>query len=199
MWATVVVVALLHSGLGAHNASQGKSAFVVHDNGKIDVHVELLEIDLPELCDVEINLADPVRREAALQKLEACVARDFPTWLRLRIDDAPCRIIDGRFTHGPGLRIDLDADALCDEPRGHTLMLDWGLFQSSSLDHQSTTTVKLPDGTTRRALLSKRKNKLTIELPDHQIPAAAAAAAGTAAVVAAFAAVFFLWRRRRRR
>ena len=60
MLAVVVVVAALL--LPAHNASQGKSSFVVGADGVVAIHIELLEIDLPELCDVEINLADPQRR-----------------------------------------------------------------------------------------------------------------------------------------
>ncbi len=194
----VVVIALVGATLSAHNASQGTSAFLVHNNGKIDIEVEVLETDLPELCDVEINLADRMRRLAAEQKLEECIALGMPRWLRLRVDDVGCRVLAGRYRHGAGLQIVLEADALCDAPAGHTLTLDWGLFQTSYLDHQSTSTLTLPDGTQRRALLSKRKNKLSIEIRDPRALAAKAAAATAAAVVAVVVALG-LWRRRRHR
>ncbi len=194
MLALVVAVA---SAVIGHNASQGTSAFVVHDNGKISIHLEVLEADLPELCDVEINIADPVRRQAALQKLESCAAREFPHWLRFHLDAAPCTVLAGRWSHGAGLLIDLYAEAVCEEPAGHTLTMDWGLFQQSSLDHQSASTLTLPDGTKRRALLSKRKNKVITAVPDPRARAAQVAVVVAVGVVAVVAGALFVRRRRR--
>jgi hypothetical protein len=193
MQAVVVAVVALVS---THNASQGTSTFTVAPNGRIAVHIELLETDLPELCDVEINLADAARRALAEQKLEACVVREFPSWLRLRADDVVCPVSAGRFTHGAGLQILLDADALCDPPARRTVTLDWGLFQHSSLDHQSTSTMTLPDGSVHRALLSKRKNKLTVLVAAG--PPAIALLGAALAVVAVMIAGVVVGRRRRR-
>ena len=195
MLAVVVVVAALL--LPAHNASQGKSSFVVGADGVVAIHIELLEIDLPELCDVEINLADPQRRVLAEQKLEACVARELPRWLRLRSNDDECTVFAGRTTHGPGLQVDIDGDARCAPLQGRTLTIDWGLFQSSSLNHQSTSTLTLPDGSTTRALLSKRKNRWSVPIADPR-RAQAAAVAAVVVVVALITAAVARARRRAR-
>jgi len=192
-----VVVVVVATWLGAHNASQGTSAFTVAHNGGIAVQIKLLETDLPELCDVEINLADPQRRQAAEQKLESCVARDFPSWLHWTADDVACVLTAGRYQHGPGLEIDLDADVLCDPPARRSLTLDWGLFQHSSLDHQSTSTLTLPDGSVHRALLSKRKNKVVV--PVRSGPPAIALLGTLLAIVAVAIAGVVVGRRRRRR
>ncbi|MDP2342837.1 MAG: hypothetical protein Q8O67_17910 [Deltaproteobacteria bacterium] len=194
MQAVVVVVAAM---LSAHNASQGTSAFVVDDAGKIAVSIKVLETDLPELCDVEINLADPARRLLAEQKLESCVAREFPSWLRLRADDVDCVVSAGRVEHGAGLQINLYADALCDPPARRSITLDWGLFQHTTLDHQSTSTLTLPDGSVHRALLSKRKNKLVV--PVYSGPPAIALLGALLAIIAVMIAGVVVGRRRRRR
>ncbi len=179
--AAAAALALLVAG---HNASQGKSAFVVAADGHVDITVHLLELDLPELCDVDFGVTAQ-KRPAMEARLESCVAEGFPRWLRLRLGDESCPISAGRARHGQGLDIVLEAFATCPgEPAGRTLTLDWGLFASSSLDHQSTATVTLPGaGKTTMALLSKRKNKLTIDVPTHRAEVAAAVFAGVAFVV----------------
>ncbi len=178
--------------LAAHNTSEGKAVVDVGADGRVDVRVELVEPDLPELCDVDFGVS-PTRRIEMEEKLDVCVSREFPRWLRLRLDGDECGVEGGRFHHGDGLSVVVEAFAVCAPPAGKTLTLDWGLFASSSLDHRATTTIRLPDGSEQRALLSKRKNKLVVHVPGASPPPAVVA--GVVAVVAVavvVVAVFFV-------
>jgi hypothetical protein len=191
---SVVVVALV----AGHSASRGQSEFDVDEDGHVAITIALVEPDLPELCDVDLGLVDPQKIRAAEERLDVCVANDFPRWLRLRVDDVACPVTGGRYRRGPGLAVVLAAEAACPPPRGHALVLDWGLFAGAALDHTSTATLRLPDGTTHKALLSRRKNKLSIDVKGDVPVVAIAAAASVVVVVGAFALAVLLRRRRRR-
>jgi hypothetical protein len=186
MWSVVVAAAL---ALGGHNASQGTSRFTVADDlvageTRVDIEVELLETDLPELCNVDFGVVDAQKRRAMEERLDVCVSNGLPRWLRLHSDDRACRVSAGRSRRGDGLELWLLAEAFCPALPGHSLVVDWGMFGASSLDHQSTATVQLPDGTEVRALLSKRKNKLRVDVPDAGAVAGVVAAVVVAIVVA---------------
>jgi hypothetical protein len=182
--------------VAAHSRSEGTSRFVVDADGRVDVAVTLTVPDVPELCDADLAIVDPARHAAAEQRFTTCVEQGLPRWLRLRVDDAACDVLAGSWRRGEGHAVVLSTQAVCLPPSGHALTIDWGLFHDSPLEHVSTTTIVLPDGSERRTLMSRRHNRAVVDVAGplwrRVLPAAAA-------VVGAVALVAFVVRRRRRR
>lgn len=160
---TTTLLVLL--AIAAHSRSEGTSRFRVDASGRVDIAVELTRLDLPELCDVDLALVDPARRAAMEQRLDLCIERSLPAWLRLRVDDAACTVLPGRWRRGDGLVIELGTEATCPPPTGHAVTIDWGLFHGSTLEHVSAATIALPDGTARRTLFSRRNNRVVVDVP----------------------------------
>jgi hypothetical protein len=149
----------------AHSRSEGESRFDIGEDGRVDVVITLGASDVPELCDAELALVDPARRAVAEQKFTACVESGLTRWLRLRIDDETCAMAAGSWRRSEGYAVVLSTTATCDLPRGRALTVDWGLFHDAPLEHVSQATFVLPDGTERRALLSRRHNRAVIDIP----------------------------------
>lgn len=184
----VVVVALV--SIAAHNNSDGTSRFVVAQDGTVDIALQLLAVDTPELCGFAL-LPDT----ASSPPLDRCVQR-LSSWLRLRSDDELCAI-DTPSWSTAGLELSIRGVAHCDRPAGHDLVIDWGLFAGQEIEHVNTATIVLPDASEQRVLFSRRHNKATVAVPDPRGMRAAVAAliVGIASIVVG---VGVWWRKRRR-
>jgi hypothetical protein len=211
MWAVVVAVAVT---VAAHNRSEGSSRFVVGEHD-VQIEVNMLKLDLPELCEVDLSVSDIVKRDAETVRLRQCVEGGMSRWLRLRSEgadekdgadgaDGACIVGPGDVRVGDDLSITLSTRASCPPLAGRTLVIDWGFFAGQRLDHVSRVSIVVgaPDGGedgghVDRALFSQRQRKLRVKVPAAGPPAiVVGAVVGGVGVMSAVAA---LWRRRRRR
>jgi hypothetical protein len=159
----MLLVALL---LVSHAGSQGKSRFDIDDSGEVRVTVELSALDLPELCNVELSVS-PARRAEQEDRLDACIERGFPFWLRLSADATACPLkADGwRELEPPTVPavVALSATARC--PAGaQRVVIDWGFFSGTPLDHTNVARIRVPHDADRAFLFSKRAARLEVEL-----------------------------------
>lgn len=173
----------------AHSRSEGKSTFHLDESGRVTIAVTLADADLPELCNVDLSVAERAREEAELSR---CLEEGLARWLRLSGDSRPCPIAFRRWS-GRERTVLIEADALCAAlPR--TLVIDWGLFAGAPLDHVSVATVEEPHGKPRMVLLSKRSSRFVLEVARPWWPFALG---GGALALAAMGALALGWRRRR--
>jgi hypothetical protein len=188
MLAVVVAAAV---SLAAHNNSDGASRFTVAQDGTVDITLDLLAVDVPELCGFTL----PPNTTSSPQ-LDRCVQR-LSSWLRIRTDDDACAI-DGASWSTDDLELTIRGIAHCDRPAGHHLVIHWGLFAGQDLEHVNAATIVLPDASHQRVLFSRRHNKATIAVAD---PRGARAAVAFAIVAGATAVTLAGWwsRQRRRR
>ncbi|MBM4280911.1 MAG: hypothetical protein FJ137_09155 [Deltaproteobacteria bacterium] len=187
---------VLALALAAHSRSEGAARLVVFGDGRVDLVVTLGTPDMPELCDADLAVVDPARRAAAEQKVTTCVEAGLPRWLRLRVDDEPCTLAAGSWRRVDGRTVELATQARCAPPAGRALAVDWGLFSGSPLEFVAAVVVTLPDGGERRALLSRRHNRVVVAVPAPPWRRALPWAAGAAALAVA---VTLVVRGRRRR
>lgn len=155
--------------VAAHSASVGESRFDVDVDdaagAHVDITIRLIEPDLKELCDVEFGVVDAQKLRYLEERVSTCVAEGLPQWLRLRAGGSACAVSGGRFARGAGAAVELRAAAQCAPLAGHTLIIDWGLFLSSSFDHQSHATIAFASGQAPvQALLSRRRNKVVVDV-----------------------------------
>jgi hypothetical protein len=183
--------------LAAHSRSEGSGRFLIGTDGRIDIAITLTTPDVPELCDADLAIVDPVRRTQAEQKVTICVEEGLPRWLRLRVGDERCPIAAGAWRRGDGWTLELTTQASCPPPAGRALTIDWGFFGGSSLEHIAAAIVVLPDGSERRTLLSRRNNRVVLEIPAPPWRRALPGAAVMLVSVAALALVGRAVRRRR--
>jgi hypothetical protein len=182
----VVATVFAAAALVGHSRSEGRSRFEVVGD-RVQITIELLQLDLPELCEVDLSLTDQDRRRQEEQRLHQCVERGLPRWLRLQTLEGSCSVVSTGVRRGEGLAVFMDGVATCPPLPGQTLMIDWGLFAGQRLDHVSTTTVVVAPGVEERALLSRRQNRLKAHIP-RALPMPAIMA-GIAALVVALAAL----------
>lgn len=150
--------------LATHNNSEGTSRFVIEEQGRIDVQIQLLELDLPELCDVDF--AGPEGRAVYDEQVTQCVQRGLPSWLRVHVETAACTIGDVGWHHGEGLQILLTGVAKCERPVGRKLTIDWGLFAGTELEHVNSATIVFPDASRHEAMFSRKHNKVVVDVED---------------------------------
>lgn len=193
--AVAVVSALVLAG---HSRSEGTSRFELQPGSRVGITVQLLTLDLPELCEVDLSLSDDDRRRREEQRFEACVESGLPRWLRLRTDDGACTVMSSGTRRGAGLQVFIDGVAACPPLPGHTLSIDWGFFAGQRLDHVSTATVVVAPGVEERALLSRRHNRLRVNVP-RPFPIAVVAVLATVAAAALLVGALLVRRRRRPR
>ena len=195
----LAIVLAFSTSAAAHQRSEGRSAFVVDESGRVDVRIEIGWLDVPELCDADL-LVEPARKSEMEARLAACLARDVPALVRLKADGAPCRVAYDRFDAKPaptgGGTLDIRATADCGQ-LPHVLVVDWGLFAGSALDHVSVTRIEQPYAAPKLAMLSKRAARLTIEIDRPRWPVYAGAALAIVVVAAALGAI--VARRRKRK
>ena len=178
MFAVVFAAAL---SLVGHNNSEGSSRFVVDEHGKIAITLQLLELDMPELCDVDFAGSDAVADNE--DRLSACVRAGLPSWLRLRVGDEACTIVGDGWRRLSALQLVVEGTASCGRPVGRALTIDWGLFASKELEHVNSAVVVMPDGRQQKAMFARRYNKLVVELADPRHTRALVAGAVVGAVV----------------
>ncbi|OGQ09739.1 MAG: hypothetical protein A2138_11055 [Deltaproteobacteria bacterium RBG_16_71_12] len=143
----------------SHSRSEGKSRFVLDEDGRVAVTIELGEPDLPELCNADLTVAERAREE---QKLTRCLETGLPRWLRITADERACPIAYRRFSE-EARTITIDAQAVCAAPP-RRLVIDWGLFAGSALDHVSVAVVEQPHAKARLVLLSKRSSRFALDV-----------------------------------
>lgn len=187
--AALLAAALLVPG---HSRSEGRSRFTLDEEGQVAIEITLGDVDLAELCDADLAGGN---RALAEKKLLRCLERDIPVLVRLRGDEMPCPAVFDSFEE-QGRVVLLRAHARCAAlPR--SLVVDWGLFASSPLDHVSVATLTPPFGEPSLALLSKRAPRARLELGLSPIQKIGIGLAGVA--VLALGAGFVVVRRRRAR
>lgn len=187
--AAAVLVAV--ASLVGHSRSEGRSRFEV-EGDRVQITIELLQLDLPELCEVDLSLTDPDRRRHEERRLDACVETGLPRWLRLQTLTGSCAVVSTGVHRSDGLAVFIDGVATCPHLAGETLIIDWGLFAGQRLDHVSTATIVVAPDVEERALVSRRHNRLKVHVPQ-PLPRPAL----TAAIVVATAIGAIAWRRRR--
>jgi hypothetical protein len=173
--------------LAMHAASQGRSSFSLDESGRVAVVVEIGYADVPELC--ASGLADDVQ-------LSSCLERVVPQSIKLRADQHACPLRFDRFEKrdvagGNGtlaMFASADCGALPDE-----LVVDWGLFFGSNLDHVSVAKLAQPNAETKLAMLSKRAPRFVLAVSK---PHTTLIAASIALVVAGLGGVAWIVRRR---
>jgi len=197
MVSVAAAVVMLALGLPGHSRSEGSSRFVVDTvTDRVAITINLVTLDLPELCEVDLSLSDPDQRRLEEQRLRACVERGLPEWLRLRTDAGACQVVARDVERGQALAIALTGIASCPPLRGSTITIDWGLFASTRLDHISTATIVVGDDEIpQRTLFSRRNNKVRVKVPK-PFPWAPLAGAAIAIVASSIAVAM---RRRRQR
>jgi len=195
MNAVAVVIAAALSLVG-HNNSEGSSRFVVDEHGKVAISVQLLELDMPELCDVDFAGTDAVAVNEA--RVTDCVRAGLPRWLRLRVGNEACTIVGDGWHRLSALQLVIEGTASCTRPVGRALTIDWGLFGGKELEHVNSAVIVMPDGQQRPAMFARRHNKLVVEIPDPRGTRALVAAAVIVVGIASTAVVIVLQRRRRR-
>lgn len=184
---TAVVLALVLAA-PAHNSSEGKSIFTLEPDGRVAISIQVGELDVPELCNADLSVADRAREE---QKLTACLEQGVPRWLRLSGDGRTCPVAFLRWARRERT-VTVDATAVCAAlPR--QLIIDWGLFVASALDHVSVALIEQPWAKPRLVMLSRRSSRFVLDV---------ARPWWVLALVVVVAAVLFgsagwFWRRRR--
>lgn len=195
-WAGALLAALLV--VPGHSRSEGRSSFIVDEQGGVAVEITLGEIDLPELCDVNF-LDDPAGRQRDVEerKLDRCLARDIPLLVRLKADGKPCRMSYDGFSANSGVVV-IAASARC-PLLPEELVIDWGLFSGSALDHVSVARVEQPHGEPQLVMLSKRSSRATVAIERRWSRAVLPAATALALLVVVGVLVVRLVRARDRR
>jgi hypothetical protein len=188
--------------VAAHSASVGESRFDVDvddaSGAHVDITIRLIEPDLKELCDVEFGVVDAQKLRYLEERVSTCVAAGMPQWLRLRSGGSACAVSGGRFARGAGAAVELRAAAQCPPLAGRTLIIDWGLFLSSGFDHQSHATLTFANGQAPvQALLSRRRNKVVVDV-DGGVSAVAVVAGVVCAVAVVLVGLGLAVRRARR-
>lgn len=196
MVAPALLVAMM---FGAHSRSEGTSRFELHPHDRVAIVVELSILDLPELCDVDLTLSDSERRALEALRLDACIEAGLSRWLRLSTPTGSCALHPQGFERRDGRVVVIKAEAACPPLPGAALTIDWGFFAGQRLDHLNVATVVVTSGTEEKALLSRRHNRLTVNVPWPWHITAVAGASLLAASVAMGVIARTLWRRRRRR
>jgi hypothetical protein len=183
----------------AHDRSEGKSAFVLDDDGVVAITIEMLELDLPELCHVDLSLSDPLRVQEEEVRLQHCLERGFPHWLRVGLSDAPCPLRFTSWTRTAPKGVRFDATAACPAPSTakETWRVDWGFFVATRLDHVSIARLHPPRGGPVLVSFSKRNRKAELPLPAARWPWLVAG--GAALVGVSTAVAVWRWRRHKRR
>jgi hypothetical protein len=151
--------------LALHNRSEGRSTFALDETGRVAITVQLSNLDLPELCNADFSVRD---REGEERKLDECLFKNFTRWIRVHGDNSACVVALGGWKENAGTVV-IDAKATC-PAMPNTLVIDWGLFAGSPLDHVSVATVTQPHAKPRLAMLSKRANKLTVDVAGPKWP-----------------------------
>jgi hypothetical protein len=148
--AVLVAWALLVPG---HNRSEGRSRFRLEPSGDVDVEIRLGVGDVPDLCPTE--------------PLAPCLRRSLPLLLKLRADGRPCEVGFVDDTTADGVVV-LHAHARCaatgTEPLPRELVVDWGLFAASDLDHVSIAQVEEPHAPPSLGMLSRRSPRLVVHV-----------------------------------
>lgn len=171
----------------AHSRSEGKSTFRLAEDGRVAIAITLGTVDLPELCNADLTVADRAGEEA---KLTRCLEQGLARWLRLTGDGRACPVAYARWRERERTVV-IEAHGVCAAlPR--ELVIDWGLFAGSALDHVSVAVVEQPHAKPRLVMLSRRSSRFVLDVARPWWPWAAA---GGAVVVVATAAAW-RWRRR---
>lgn len=185
MLAPLLALALLAP---VHSRSEGKSNFRLEADGRVAVNIQLGEADLPELCNADLTVAERAREE---EKLSRCLEGGLGRWLRLTADGQSCPLAYQRWSES-ARTITIEAQGVCPRlPRA--LVIDWGLFAGSALDHLSVAVVEQPHAKPRLVMLSKRSSRFLLEVAR---PWWVWALAGGAPIVLSVAVVVLVLRRR---
>jgi hypothetical protein len=186
--------------VAGHTSSEGRSSFTLDESGRVKIRIEIGFPDVPELC-ATVNLFDGRARPLMDQKLEACLERTIPLEVKLRGDERPCPVVVDRHEivdAPPSGTLAIEASADCQQlPR--VLVIDWGLFTGSPLDHVSVARVAQPFGEQKLVMLSRRAPRASVEIAPSGHALVFGAAAALVVVVVVVVAVAVLVRARRKR
>ena len=136
MFAVVGAMVALGVLTPSHARSEGRSTFIVDDAGRVRIEIEIGLPDVPELCNADL-LVSEARRAEMESKLASCLEQNFSSWLRIHGDDKSCKLA---YDHDE-LKRTADSGTLiiygvadCGAVM-RVLVIDWGLFAASALDH----------------------------------------------------------------
>lgn len=184
--------------LAGHSASQGKSSFDIAADGTVDIEIQLSALDLPELCNVDLSVRDRATEEA---RLDTCVTRGLPMWLRISSDLGSCPISTTGWHQVEAKTVPpvvaLDGGARCSAD-ARSITIDWGLFAGSPLDYTSVARADIDGQDAQMFAFSKRARKWVLPLHRGLHWGWWLAGGVTATLLAAALAALFIARRRRR-
>ena len=187
--------------LAAHNGSHGTSRFELGDHDDIAVTIVVDGHDVSELC--------PALDDAGLSQ---CAQVGMPRWLRVRVHDVACVLTVGPVARkGSGVAFSAIAcddeqalkrsrDCKLDPARDgcDVVVVEWGLFAGSRLEHDSDAVLIFPDERREHTVLSRRQNRWVVPLkpPASQRPLLVAAMSLMATIIAL---IYVGWRWKRPR
>jgi hypothetical protein len=192
--AALVIAAL--SLLPAHARSEGRAKFKLDDTGRVDVKITLSTLDMPELCNLDLAVSDVNVRAERLRLLDTCIRKDLPSLLRVRADATSCNVVVASTAVEKGT-VSIDAMASCPQFPDARVIVDWGLFAGHPLDHVAVTTFEQPHARPKLVMLSKRSNKLVVDIVHPLWPKVLGASLALLVVIVALAVVVVRARRRR--
>jgi hypothetical protein len=186
---TASTLALL---VAVHTSSQGRSSFTLDDDGRVAVVVEVSYADVAELCSAPGVLDDDARLSSCLErtlpqsiKLHALDAREHACPLqfdRFEKRDVPGVDASGAKNGTLAMFASADCGAMPDE-----LVVDWGLFFGSTLDHVSVAKLAQPHAPAQLAMLSKRAPRFVLAIAKPHTALIVVVAASCALVLAGIA------------
>ncbi len=143
----------------AHSRSEGKSTFALAADGRVAITITLGTVDLPELCNADFTVAERAREE---EKLTRCLEQGLGRWLRLAGDERACPVAFLRWRERERT-VTIEAQAVCAAPP-RALVIDWGLFAGSALDHVSVAVLEQPHAAPRLVMLSRRSSRFVLDV-----------------------------------
>jgi hypothetical protein len=125
--------------------------------------------------------------------LTTCLERGLRMWLTLKGDGVECPVSYTRWHKRAPDDVIFEGTADCAHAPS-SLELNWGLFAGTGLDHVSVARVKLPSGTERLGMFSRRAPRMTVDVTS---PWRTVFIIGSSAALALLVGVGLVLRRRR--
>ena len=156
-----LVLALVLAPLAPQHArSEGRARFDLDDTGRLDMEITLSELDMPELCN--IDLSNRALRAERLRELDVCLTRDIPRLVRVQVDEGSCPLLVHRVAAEKNT-VTAVAVASCPSFPSR-LIVHWGLFAATPLDHVAVASFSQPHAAPKLVMLSKRSAKLVVDI-----------------------------------
>jgi hypothetical protein len=151
----LAVVALASFGVHAHTTARGAVLLRLDDSGRIDVRLEITELEALDLFDVDAQSKSDEPRLAGV--LEA----KLPRYWQFSADDGVACAHQFKSWSRRGVRtLVIESEVRC-PTLPTSLTIDWGLSAISTLDLVAVTTLEAPGGIRHTTIFSRQTPKET--------------------------------------